>query len=147
MRAADIAKRAFSQATLANPANLANSLASAGREALANACEFCESGRDGPAIRNHSQPFANPESLSTAGDSQHSQDSQPGDSENTFSAGDWHQAGDISRALIDRLCVAWVCPPGEYGELLALYLGGKLTLAYIECLIQDAPPSLRREQP
>lgn len=143
MRAADIARRAFSQAALANPANLANNAPGAGRVAVANACEFCESGQDGPAIRNHSQPFANQENRANAGDSQHSQDSQLGESENINSS-NWQRAGNVARDLIARLSQAWACPPGEYEELLALYQQGKLTLDYIERLIQDSPPGLAR---
>lgn len=55
----------------------------------------------------------------------------------------WQQADDIARHLIERLCRAWACPPGEYTELVALYQQGRLTLAYIERLIQEAPPGLR----
>lgn len=147
MRAADIARRAFSQATLANPTNLANNRATAGPVAVTNACEFCESGATPGEIRNHSQPFANQESRATAGDSQHSQHSRVsrlGDSENRlWMPNNWQRADAVAADLISRLCVAWACPPTEYAELLELHRAGRLSLKYIERLIQDAPPSLR----
>ena len=49
------------------------------------------------------------------------------------------QADEIAHALIERLCVAWDCPQGEFDELQLLHRQGKLTLEYIELLIQDAP--------
>lgn len=131
MRAAEIAQRAFARATLANPANLADRRASAGGAAVANACE---SVRNAPALRSHSQPFSNPENHASAGDSRHSHDSQPADSPN------WQQAGDVARDLIARLSQSWACLPGEFEELLELHRAGKLELPYIERLIRDAPP-------
>lgn len=143
MRAADIARRAFAQASLPNPANLANDLANTGRVPVANACEYCESGQNGTAIRNHSQSFANPENRASSDDSLHSQDSRLGQEGNAFTPAQWQHAGALARDVISRLCRAYACPPGEFEELLALYREGKLTMDYIERLIQDAPPALR----
>ena len=56
----------------------------------------------------------------------------------------WQRADAIAADLISRLCVAWAWPPTEYAELLELHRAGRLSLEYIERLIQDAPPSLRR---
>ena len=63
--------------------------------------------------------------------------SAPGARENIFAGND---ADEIARALIERLAMAWICPPGEFDELLNLHREGKLTLDYIKVLIADAPP-------
>ena len=81
MRATELLKSVWGSATPANAANPANPRLNTGAEPIANGCESCESP---PAyrpalaqIRKIRNPFASLQSRMDAGDSQHSQDSQP----------------------------------------------------------------------